>query len=71
MYEFDLGSTGRVLPVGARLLLCLQSSAAPWYSRNLNTGKCNYSSCETVKAVQTVYHDSSRPSHLILSVLEM
>ena len=69
-YEFGLGSTGRVLPAGARLFLCLQSSGAPWYSRNLSTGECNYTNSETLKAVQTVYHDSNRPSHLILSVLE-
>jgi uncharacterized protein len=67
-YEMNMGHTARVLPTGARFLLCLQSSGAPWYSRNLNTGGCNYTESDSVKAVQTIYHDSNRPSHVILSV---
>jgi hypothetical protein len=68
-YHIPLGHTARVLPVGTRIHLCLQSSASPYYSRNLNTGGDNYRDTKIRKAVQTVYQDASRPSHVLLSIL--
>jgi putative CocE/NonD family hydrolase len=68
-YHIPLGHTARVLPAGVRIHLCLQSSAKPYYSRNLNTGGDNYRDTTTRKAVQTVYQDSSHPSRVLLSIL--
>jgi putative CocE/NonD family hydrolase len=67
-YEIDLGATARVLPAGTRLWCCIQSSCAPWLSRNLNTGGRNYQETETAVAAQTVYHDRERPSAVVLWV---
>jgi uncharacterized protein len=67
-YEIDLGATARVLPAGARLSCCVQSSCAPWFSRNLNTGRNNYLETETAVAEQTVYHDHEHPSAVVLRV---
>jgi putative CocE/NonD family hydrolase len=68
-YRIPLGHTARVLPAGARIHLCLQSSAKPYYSRNLNTGGDNYRDTRMRKAIQTVYQDAARPSHVRLSIL--
>jgi putative CocE/NonD family hydrolase len=67
-YEIDLGATARVLPAGARLRCCIQSSCAPWFSRNLNTGGDNYRETAWKVADQTVYHDTAHPSALLLPV---
>ena len=67
-YEINLGATARRLPAGARLLCCIQSSCAPWFSRNLNTGGDNYRGVATQPAEQTVYHDRERASSLVLPV---
>jgi putative CocE/NonD family hydrolase len=67
-YEIDLGPTARVLPAGARLLCCVQSSCAPWFARNLNTGGDNHGSAAARTARQTVYHDRGRPSAVVLPV---
>jgi uncharacterized protein len=67
-YEIDLGSTARVLPAGARLRCCIQSSCAPWFARNLNTGGDNHRETEGRIADQTVHHDETHPSALILPV---
>ena len=69
-YEINLGATARVLPAGARLFCCIQSSCAPWFSRNLNTGGDNYRGQTARTAEQTVYHDRERPSAIVLRVEE-
>jgi putative CocE/NonD family hydrolase len=67
-YEIDLGATARVLPVGAVLHCCVQSSCSPWFARNLNTGGDNHGGVDAVIVEQRVYHDSARPSALLLQV---
>ena len=67
-YEIDLGATARVLPAGARLRCCIQSSCAPWFSRNLNTGGDNYQETAAKVADQSIYHDDAHASALILPI---
>jgi putative CocE/NonD family hydrolase len=67
-YEIDLGATARVLPAGARLSCCIQSSCAPWFARNLNTGGDNHRETEGRVAQQTVHHDDTWPSAVVLPV---
>ena len=67
-YEIDLGSTARRLPLGTRLFCCIQSSCAPWFSRNLNTGGDNYRETEFVKAHQKIYHNRDWPSQILLPI---
>jgi hypothetical protein len=64
----NLGPTGRVLPAGARLHCCIQTSCVPWFSRNLNSGGDNYLDVRTEPAEQTIYHDRERSSALVLRV---
>lgn len=68
-YDIDLGATSRVLPEGARILCCIQSSCAPWFSRNLNTGENNYVQVDSVIAEQSIYHSRAYPSHVLLPIL--
>ena len=67
----ELGSTSNVFKKGHRIRLQVSSSNFPYADPNPNTGKSLFldESNEMVVAEQTVYHDASRPSHLILPVI--
>jgi uncharacterized protein len=68
-YEIDLWHTSNEFQPGHRIALAISSSNFPRLSRNLNTGGDNERDAEYVLADQTVYHDTNRPSHLILPVV--
>lgn len=68
-YTIDLWQTGIRLPAGARLRVEVASAAFPLFSRNLNTGGHNETETEYVAALQTIYHDEQRPSHVLLPVI--
>ncbi len=71
IYEFDIlvGSTSNVFGRGHKIRLHVSSSYFPEFGRNLNTGAEIGMTSETVKAEQTVYHDSGHPSHLVLPIM--
>jgi hypothetical protein len=58
----------RFLP-GHRIRISVSSSNFPRFDRNLNTGRPNASETATVRARQTLYHDSAHPSHVLLPVV--
>ncbi len=67
-YGIDLGSTSYLFPRGHRLRLEISSSNFDRYDRNLNTGgKLGFES-RRVSARQSVFHDTGRPSRLVLPV---
>ena len=70
-YEFDIkvGSTSNVFKKGHRIRLEVSSSYFPEFSRNLNTGADIGMTSEMIKADQTIYHDTERPSHLVLPII--
>ncbi len=70
-YEFDIkvGSTSNVFKKGHRIRLEVSSSYFPEFGRNLNTGAEIGMTSEMVTADQTIYHDTGRPSHLILPII--
>ena len=68
-YHLDLWHTGITVPAGNRLRVEVASAAFPMFSRNLNTGGHNETETEFVKATQTIYHDASHPSHILLPVI--
>ncbi len=68
-YSIDLWQTGITLQKGSRLRVEVASAAFPIFSRNLNTGGHNEKDTKWVKAEQTIFHDASRPSHLLLPVI--
>jgi uncharacterized protein len=68
-FAISLWETSMVFKAGHRIRLEVSSSNFPRYARNQNTGLLLGTSAEIRKADQTVYHDSHRPSCLILPVI--
>jgi putative CocE/NonD family hydrolase len=68
-YTIDLWATSNVFKAGHRIRLAISSSNFPRFDRNLNTGEPAASATRMMRAAQTVYHDASRPSALILPVI--
>src|SRR5262249_50479024 len=67
--SIDLWATSNVFRAGHRLRLELSSSNFPRFDRNLNTGKSAADSATWVKATNTILHDKTHSSALILSVV--
>ena len=67
-YEIDLGPTAIVFAAGHRLRVLVTSSDFPRYDRNLNTGKLGIDSAEMRPALQTIFSDGQRGSHVVLPV---
>jgi uncharacterized protein len=74
VYELhlDLWATANVFGVGHRLRLEVSSSNFPRFDRNTNTGGtiAREGPADLVQAVNRVYHDRGRPSHLVLPVID-
>ncbi|CUR56713.1 X-Pro dipeptidyl-peptidase-like protein [metagenome] len=68
-HEIDLWSTSMVFKAGHRLRVHVTSSNFPRWDRNLNTGAPVTDGTHHLVANQTVYHDASWPSHLVLPVV--
>jgi uncharacterized protein len=71
VYEFalSLGCISNVFKAGHRIRLEISSSNFPKYDRNLNTGHPVGQDAEIKVAMQTVFHDTKYPSHIILPVI--
>jgi hypothetical protein len=69
-YKIDMWSTSDVFLKGHRIRLEVSSSNFPRFDRNLNTGKDASTDNKFVKATNTILHDASHPSALILPVVE-
>jgi putative CocE/NonD family hydrolase len=65
----DAGVTGNVFRKGHRIRVEVASSNFPRFDRNPNTGGPIAQETRLVKASQTVYHDRTRPSQLVLMVM--
>jgi predicted acyl esterase len=61
--------TGNVFLKGHRIRLEVSSSNFPRFDRNANTGGAVELAPKLVKASQTVYHDTTHPSCLVLMVM--
>ncbi|MBK8987775.1 MAG: CocE/NonD family hydrolase [Chloroflexi bacterium] len=64
--EISLSATAHRFLAGHRLRLQVSSGAHPRISRNLGTGEPVLTSTRMVPADQTIYHDPTHPSALIL-----
>jgi hypothetical protein len=71
MYEYniDLWATSHVVKKGHKIRVEISSSNFNRYDRNPNTGNNFGTDAETVKATQTVYHDTKHPSHITLPII--
>ncbi len=68
-HTIELGAVGHVFRKGHRIVLEVSSSNHPRFDRNPNTGRSLITETETRTANQTVHHDQTRPSHLVLPVV--
>ena len=68
-YTIDLWSTGNRFQKGHCIRLEIASSNFPQFDRNPNTGNPFGQDAELQKAEQTVYHDETHPSHILLPVI--
>ncbi|HCV28213.1 MAG TPA: X-Pro dipeptidyl-peptidase, partial [Dehalococcoidia bacterium] len=68
-YTIKLNPTGNVFMPGHRIRLDVSSSDFPNFDRNHNTGKDFWSDTGFRVAHQTVFHDSVRPSRLVLPII--
>jgi len=69
LLSIDLWATSNVFRTGHRLRLELSSSNFPRFDRNLNTGELAANSATWVTATNTIFHDKTHPSALILPVV--
>lgn len=67
--RIPLTYVGHQVPRGSRLRLLVSGSNFPWADPNPHTGEPIATAVTMRSAVQTVFHDSARPSRLILPVL--
>ena len=69
--EVDLSATSYLVRPGHRLRVDISSSNFPRFDRNANTGNAVGSDRrqDVALAHQTIFHDASRPSHLLLPVM--
>lgn len=67
--SIDMLVTSNLFQAGHRIRLEVASSSFPRFDRNPNTGGAVAEARELLPAVQTVFHDSARPSHLLLPVI--
>ncbi len=68
-YFIDLWSTSNLFRKGHKIRVEISSSNFPKYDRNPNTGHAFGEDAEIRTARQTIYHDTSRPSHILLPVI--
>jgi hypothetical protein len=67
--EIDLAATGVVFGKGHRIRVEVSSSNYPRFDRNPNTGENPATAIETRIAHQTIWHDASRPSYIVLPII--
>jgi uncharacterized protein len=68
-FSIDLWATSNAFKAGHRLRVYVSSSNFPRFDRNRNTGERILDATRSMKAHQTVYHDSEHPSALVLPVV--
>ena len=70
LFTIDMHATATVIPAGHRLRLTLTSSDFPAFDRNLNTGGPIGRERRWQTAINLLFHDRLRPSHILLPVLK-
>jgi putative CocE/NonD family hydrolase len=68
-FVIEVGATSNTFLPGHRIRLEVASSNFPRYDRNPNTGAPFASDSATVSAHQTIFHDRTHPSRLVLPVI--
>ena len=68
-YTVTLNPTSNLFRQGHRIRVDVSSSDFPNFDRNHNTGGDDYANADLAPATQTIFHDSARPSRIILPVI--
>jgi hypothetical protein len=68
-YRIELGATSNLFKTGHRIRLYVSSSNFPRFDRNDNTGEPSATAARMLKATQTIFHDRTRPSALVLPIV--
>jgi len=68
-YVIDLWSTSHLVKKGHQIRVDISSSNFPRFDRNPNTGATLGVDSKLEKAKQTVYHNSTYPSHMVLPLI--
>ena len=67
--SIDTGVTSYVFAAGHRIRVEVSSSNFPRFDRNLNSSGPNGDQSKIIKAIQTIFHDQTYPSNVILPVI--
>lgn len=72
-YEYTIEfyrPTGNLFQKGHRIRIEISSSYFPYYLRNPNSAEDNIGLVKTMQSArQTIFHDKSRPSHVVLPII--
>ena len=68
-YDIELQPTSNVFLKDHRICVHVTSSSFPLWDRNPNTGHPQGMDVEMREAHQTIFHDSARPSHIVLPII--
>jgi putative CocE/NonD family hydrolase len=68
-YTIQLNPTSNLFRAGHRVRVDISSSDFPNFDRNHNTGGDDYAEATLLSAAQSIYHNHSRPSRVILPVI--
>jgi hypothetical protein len=68
-YTIDLWATSNVFKAGHRIRVEIASSNFPRFDRNPQTGEASGEASRLEPALQTVFHDELRPSHIVLPMI--
>lgn len=70
-YRINLVATSNLFKAGHRIRVDITSSSYPRFDRNSNTGNPvgQDGPADVRVAVQTIFHDAERPSHILLPVI--
>lgn len=67
--EIDLWATSIIINTGHRIRLAVSSSNYPRFDANPNTGGDTFDKGIMIKATNTIYYNSTYPSHILLPVV--
>jgi putative CocE/NonD family hydrolase len=68
-FTIDLWATSNLFKRGHRIRVDISSSNFPRFDRNTNTGEFIGTDNRFVSVLQTVYHNSDYPSHVVLPIV--
>jgi len=68
-YTIDLWATSNVFKAGHRIRLDIASSNFPRFDRNPQTGETSSEASRLEPALQRIFHDEIRPSHVVLPLI--